>query len=311
MTHQRLPRFLVLTLHCGENEIEACKDSVARQHAVSVDQIVFSDLGNIEAHHRLYNEIMTRAGEFDFFLKLDADMVFSRDTALSEVAQYFAARPRLDHLAVDVNDHFTGRCMPSVHTFSPSVKWNLSTNQALFVDPFPQIPGKRSTRPTDIAPFVEHAPNPHPFQAFHFGVHRALKSVQRNKFFKSVDRMKEQIGVLNDLEMHYNATERETLGLALLGATMVLRGEIHEASGDKESATVRAGFETVARMSAQDIRRDVTASAAWRHREYGRLLNIGQRRQSVEPFVSPVTRWLRSSGVDLKKLHGMLIRGTK
>lgn len=311
MTDQRLPRFLVLTLHCGENEIDDCKASVARQNAVSAEQVVFSNLGNIEAHRTLYQEIMTRAGEFDFFLKLDADMVLSHDSALAEVAQYFAAHPGLDHLAVEVNDHFTGSRMASVHTFSPRVTWPLSANQTLFVDPSPQIPGTRAVHPADIAPFVEHAPNPHPFQAFHFGVHRALKIVQRNQFFKSVFRMKAQIDVLSDLERHYDATGRETLGIALMGATMVLRGEIHQDSGDKDSATVRAGFETVARMSAQDIRRDITASAGWRHREYGRLLSIGQRRQSVQPLVSPVVRRLRSSGVDLRKLHGLLIRGAK
>ena len=311
MTHQRLPRFLVLTLHCGENEIYDCKASVARQHAVSVEHVVFSELGNIEAHHRLYQEIMTRASEFDFFLKLDADMVISRDTALSEVSWYLAAHPELDHFAVDVKDHFTGSCMPSVHTFSPRVKWHLSANQTLFVDPSPQIPGKRVLRSTDIAPFVEHAPNPHPFQAFHFGVHRALKSVQPNQFFKSVDRMKEQIDVLNDLERHYNATGRETLGLALMGATMVLRGEIHQASGDKASTTVQAGFETVSRMTAENIRREIAASAGWRQQVYSRMLKTGQRWQSVRPFVTPVTRRLRTSLVELKKLHGMLMRSAK
>lgn len=264
MASPKQPRFLVLTLFSGENEFDACQASVAAQTDVEAEQITFKGLGNVEAHHRLYCEIMARSSEFDLFLKLDADMVLSRPTALSEIAAYFAARPDLDHLETEVNDHFTGTKIFGVHVFSPRVTWQVDTHNPLFVDPAPNCPGSRARQPKEIEIFVEHAPDPGRYQAFHFGFHRALKAFQFDLENRSVQRMSTHLSVLQGLERRYAKTGRASLGISVLAADMVMTGRLHGKTGDKSDASVETAFEQVSDLSPTEIRRRVQRGRAKR-----------------------------------------------
>lgn len=251
------PKFLVLTLYSGENEFDACQKSVADQLHVDVEQVAFKGLGNLEAHRRLYSEIMARAPEFDLFLKLDADMVLSRNTALYEIAEFFAARPELDHLETEVNDHFTGAKIFGVHVFSPRVTWQIDTHDPLFVDPEPTCPGSRARSPSELDIFVEHAPDPGPYQAFHFGFHRALKAFQFNVEHRSLSRMEAQLAILQDLERHYETTKRASLGLSIIAADMVMNGRLNGETGDKSDTSVETAFEKVSQLTPSEVHKQV------------------------------------------------------
>lgn len=244
----KVAKILVLTLYSGENEFDLCKASVSEQKDVSVEHVTFENLPNAEAHRRLYSEIMARASDFDLFVKLDADMVISRPTALSEISTYFASRPTLDHLVVEVNDHFSGKRIAGVHTFSPRVRWNLEKGDALFVDPRPRCRGTRANFPPEIPVFVDHAPKPSRYQAFHFGFHRALKALQRERQGQRPLQAIYQIDVLRDVDRHYRRSGRDVLAYAVIGARMVWSGELSGHSGDKKDPDVERAFDRLAAL---------------------------------------------------------------
>jgi hypothetical protein len=247
------PRILVLTLNSGENEFESCRASVSAQTGVTVDQVVYAGLGNREGHKAIYSEIMRRARDFDLFVKLDADMVLNRPTALRDVHRYFRNHPGLDHLCALVNDHFTGRPIPGVHAFSPRVRWDIRAIDDLFVDPDPNHPGTGIFNPPDLPIFVEHAPNPGRFQAFHFGYHRALKAFQRGQANPSLNQKVYQLGILNNLELQFRGTRRPELAFAVVGADLVARGQLGGESGDKTSRDVEAAFARLASLDDATI----------------------------------------------------------
>ena len=108
-------KFLVLTLYCGEGEFEDCKSSVQKQKGVDVEQVIFSNMGNVEAHEALYRRIMEERDKFDLFIKLDADMVLARDTALDEIAGYFRREIELDYLVLPVFDWPSRQQVQGIH----------------------------------------------------------------------------------------------------------------------------------------------------------------------------------------------------
>jgi len=172
-----LPRILVLTLFCGEAEYERCKLSVSQQEGVSTEHVCFEWLPNLEAHEALYRTILSRAGEFDAFLKLDADMVLVHERALLEAWQIFVDVPDTDHLSIPVYDHPSGSYLMGFHLFSPRVSWSFPLDP-LFPDSNPNVPGFERIDFGIQRRLIDHMPSPSKEQAFALGVHRASKIVQ-------------------------------------------------------------------------------------------------------------------------------------
>lgn len=182
------PRVLVLTLYCGEAEYERCKASVSRQEGIATEHICFEWLPNLEAHERVYRTIMERAGEFDAFLKLDADMVLVQEHALREIYGIFKQGSGVDHLSMPVYDIPSASYLMGFHMFSPRVSWSFPLDP-LFPDANPDLPGSRRIDPDLRRRLVDHMSGPSVEQAFALGVHRASKIVQvgRKKDIKPAD----------------------------------------------------------------------------------------------------------------------------
>ena len=81
--------------------------SIKNQSHSSVDQVVFRDLPNKEAHDTLYKHIMDNSHKYDVVMKLDADMVLNRTSALTDALQLFQRDPELDHALLAVHDWYT------------------------------------------------------------------------------------------------------------------------------------------------------------------------------------------------------------
>jgi len=269
-----LPRFLVLTLYSGENELDACRDSVAAQTGVDATHEVFSGYSNIDAHRALYRKIMDHVLDYDLFLKLDADMVLKRPTALREVAKYFDQRPDLDQMVAMVDDHYTGSRIYGVHTFSPRVRWNLDLPDKLFVDPDPEYDGKLIRNPPEIPVFVDHAPDPSAYQAFHFGYHRMLKALQPGRKHKSGVHAQYQISVLQRVENQYYETGSGKLGLTVLAADLVRKGQLFGQTGDKRDSEVENAFEKAKGLGEQEVRRIISKSRLTRRIAYWWLVKV-------------------------------------
>ena len=214
------PKILIGTLYSGENELEECIESVKMQHFSNWEHKIFRNLPNRIAHHILYNEFMKMAYEFDLFLKLDADMVLIGQDALDKIIELFNRYEELDNAELVVDDWFTNSHIWGVHIFSNRAKWPARDN--LFPDKDPIIPGEKRIFTEYPAPLVKHCPNPSPFQAYHFGLHRALKAIDGFD-----DR---QMSTILKVWDHFNAKRDKRLGFVVLGAEHVMTNKLKQSN---------------------------------------------------------------------------------
>lgn len=183
------------TLFVGENEIEACKQSVKDQTCSNITHEIFNYLPNKEAHDTLYARFMKLSSEYDYFIKLDADMVFVRNTIVEEMLEIFENNTNLDQAIFTVRDWYSDSNIIGMHMFSNRVCWKID-KESLFVDTDPYILGEKMIISDGIAPVAFHSPNPSLEEAFIFGFHRALKITQRGRLMKNTKRARVQMDLL-------------------------------------------------------------------------------------------------------------------
>lgn len=246
-------RVLIGTLYCGENEFQAHKRSIEWQTFSNWEHIVFENLPNKVAHDRLYRTFTERSSEYDIFVKLDADMVFSRKSSLSELVSLFQSEPDLDHAILAVHDWASDSLILGLHVFSNRVYWERSAEQ-LFVDHSPNVPGKRLVTYSAPAPVADHGPDPSPFQGFHFGVHRALKVVQNDRSDFRLFRSRMQWKLLTNVWMRFVNTQDRRLGLIIQGADCVVQGGVARREYDYTNTSLLERFEaTYAALSPEEL----------------------------------------------------------
>lgn len=169
------PRIFVGTLACGEAEFAECCAAIRGQAEVSVTHHVIEHLSELEAHNALWRAWDDAKNEHDLFVKIDADTVLARETALSEIAALFAD-PDVTGAQILLHDYFTDRLIAGLNAFSHAVVFRDGKDR-LFADRVDT--GHRKHLKGDVvrhlAPIAWHCRAPHPRQAFHFGLHRALK----------------------------------------------------------------------------------------------------------------------------------------
>lgn len=208
---------MIVTLYSGEQELASSTRSLEEQTFTNWHRQILRDLPNIEAHRRLYDLIMESRREFDLFVKLDADMVFERRTALSEIVEVFQRTRELDHAIFSVSDWASKQAIMGLHAYSNRVQW-LSSAETLFVDPRPNVPGQWQFVWQAPAPVAKHMPDPSVSQAYVFGYHRALKVVQRGRFLKDVDQAEMQLNLLRAVWRAYESSRDPRRALVLFGA---------------------------------------------------------------------------------------------
>ena len=219
-------KILIGTLHCGENEYEACCDSIRRQTHTDWDHFTVSHRPNKEAHDELYSKFMDRSDEFDLLMKIDADMVLCRDDFFTSVIRWMASHPGKDALQVLVLDYFSDRLIGGLNAFRSGVRWQRN-EESVFVDDCPVPNEKRHTDSRLLAPAAYHCPNPSPFQSFHFGMHKGVKLIEsmrqgeaRFQFFGN------HLENIERTFQNYTRTKIPLLGLACVGAELAIQGEL-------------------------------------------------------------------------------------
>lgn len=261
------PRVLVGTLYCGENEFDALKASLQEQTYPHWDHVVYKNLPNKEAHDRLYRTFMEQQDDFDLFLKLDADMVFRSDEGLRQIVRIFGENPDLDHLTLAVRDWYSDSLIEGLHTFSSNVSWS-AIDDDRFVDPSPEVPRRHFKLWDDPAPVVDHSPDPFPFQAFRFGVHRALKVIQPERWRMRYMQTRGQWSLLERCWEHFQSMRDRRLGLAILGADLTIQGQLEPRHYDESGESLRKIFQQYEDISAEDLYSQL--STGWRSKRQRR-----------------------------------------
>jgi hypothetical protein len=249
-------RFLVGVLHSGEPQYSRCIEAIRKQTDVEFEIETIADLPNKIAHDRLYSTFMSRSSDFDFMVKVDADMVILRATLFDELASVFDSRPNLMMVTVPVRDYFTDQPIIGLHAYRNSVRWP-ANDEAVFVDDPPVPIGRREEFP-DLGPAADHCPDPSHFQSFYFGVHKGLK------VRAALDDLPRREG---QLAHHWNNIERvwqhsirsrdPCLLVAALGGELAIAGEFESGDLDRDSDHLRSFARSLEGMSREDLVRRV------------------------------------------------------
>ena len=240
------PKILIVTLYSGENELEECIQSIKAQRYTNWENKIFKNLPKREAHNSLYGEFMKRSNEYDLFLKLDADMVLIGNDAFDKIIDLFKNYDELDNAELAVYDWFTDTHIWGVHIFSNRAKWPPRDGH-LFTDKDPIIPGIKKTFEKDPAPLVKHCPNPSPFQAYHFGLHRA---------FKAIDGFSEsQFQLLIKVWDNFLKKRDKRLGFVILGAEHVMVNKLKQSHINYTQSSTYEFFEQYKNMSSEELYR--------------------------------------------------------
>jgi hypothetical protein len=237
-------RILVGMLATDENEREQAIAALRAQTHPDYEFFLIENQPNKAAHEALYSRFMAAAARFDVFLKLDADMVLTRDTALAEVAGYFAANPDVGLLTFELIDWYSDTLIPGMVITRNTARWPVHDDQ-LLVDSSVSVTGRHVTVSDRRAALAVHSPDPSPLQAFRFGVHRAMKAIQddRPPERREAWKAQNQWDILNATWANFVARRDARLGLAVAGAEMVLRDGSASAGRNYTGPRVRDRFE--------------------------------------------------------------------
>lgn len=209
-------KILVGILYCIENEYPDALWALQQQTYTHFDYFQIEKLSNKEAHDALYQTFMSNASHYGLFLKLDADMVLSRKDFLDQVANVVRQQQTIDDLVIGVHDFFTDRIICGLHVYSNRVVWQ-KNEERVFTDMVDD--SRRRVQDMDVlAPAAWHSPNPSHFQAFHFGVHKAVKFWQIGAL--NVNHYGRKIHFDNIIYLYQQWIKRKDsrLGIAVIGA---------------------------------------------------------------------------------------------
>lgn len=218
-----MKNLLVLTLSSGEQDRPLVLRSLEIQTFRSFTHLEISGLGNHEAHTRLYETIQAKRNEYDYFLKLDADMVFRSDRGLAQMISEMSAVENCDHATWHVLDFLSETKIWGIHMFSNRARWAMPL-PALFVDPIPSIPGRRMAFPVTHESHILHAAFPSKKQAFQFGVHRGTKCFAQGSKTHCWAQRYFQYNLLSAVWEMFLRTKDTVRGMAMMGAERARTG---------------------------------------------------------------------------------------
>jgi hypothetical protein len=254
-------KILVGLVSCIENELEECVKSIKNQTHKAWELFTIENKTKKEAHDKLYSTFMERAGEFDLFIKVDADMVLARPTLFQEIVDEMKQKPAFDHFQIGVWDFFTDRLIFAFHVYRSTVKWNIR-NEQYFTDSIHQKTNCAIYMDLNgpLAPAAWHSPNPSPFQAFHFGIHKAIKVIQAERAQKRFDMSKSHLKNIMLLWKNYQKKKDERLGYALHGVFWALNTRVNHEVANYSNKKAKNIFQQLEKMDSMTRRRSLLSN---------------------------------------------------
>ena len=193
-------------MYCGEGDLPECLEAVLSQKGVSAKQVIIRNMAEKAAHNALWAAWREARPGHDMFVKVDADTVLAHDEVLLELWKTMESDPRVTGIQAPLLDYFTAGYINGLNCFSPKVTFR-DTADELFCDRQVDVGHDvviRSEKVCDrLRPAGHHCYRATDAQAFHFGLHRALKG---------------QVGTIAQVRAAYKREGGRARALALLGA---------------------------------------------------------------------------------------------
>lgn len=189
------PRIFVGTMYTQEGDFLECLRRIQEQEGVIVSHFIVSGLKEKEAHNALWHAWRGQQKTHDLFVKVDADTVLSTPQTLAQIWELFATNPRLTGVQAPLHDYMTDSFINGLNCFSPRVIFN-DTQDELYcdrqVDTNHDVTLRDTQLPEHLRPAGLHCHYASPKQAFHYGLHRALKG--QHQIIKRVEAAYESHG---------------------------------------------------------------------------------------------------------------------
>lgn len=168
--------FYIGTLFNEEAELDEHTKAINSQVGVNFTHHVIRNLTEHRAHQQLYKDWELNSKNFDLFVKIDADTVLNRETALLEIAGLFSD-PLVSGVQIRLFDYFSNSLIPGLNAFSPRVKFKKRTKR-LFPDvaDYNHLKVLKINETKSMEPIGFHCLKPNRRQAFYYGFHRMLKN---------------------------------------------------------------------------------------------------------------------------------------
>lgn len=206
--NEPLPRVFVGTMYTQEGEFLGCLKQIQAQKGVVVSHVIIANMREKEAHNALWHAWRHQGPSHDLFVKVDADTVLASPNTLAQIWEQFKANPRVTGLQAPLHDYMTDSLINGLNAFSTRVVFN-DTQDELYcdrqVDTNHDVVLREKDLPPSLIPAGFHCWNPTDEQAFHFGVHRALKG---------------QKATIDKVRAAWNRDHDRARAFALLGAWM-------------------------------------------------------------------------------------------
>ena len=164
-------------LYSGENEFDACIESIESQDYADFEYFVFKGLAKKEAHDAL-NKDFSESG-FDLLIHVGADTVLIGNEVFSNIVDRFKQNPWMQHFEIALHDFFSDQLIWGLNTYH-NIKWE-KTDEQVFTDFIPVKKGCKVGDIDDLAPAAFHCPDPGSFQSFHYGAHKAMKIMEAHR----------------------------------------------------------------------------------------------------------------------------------
>jgi hypothetical protein len=167
-------RLLILTLHVDEPQLslQSAQISALKVNKVyHIKHIVISGMRAGSAMRQLYQEIREHSN-FDYFIKLDADMTFRDLNSLGDLIDK-AVTSQKNRYTISVFDHATRLNIFGLHVVKvKAIKDTVLITDLKRDDWIAEIDGTSVILRT---PLIDHCKTPSDFQLFCFGYNRGLK----------------------------------------------------------------------------------------------------------------------------------------
>lgn len=199
----------------GEGDFCKSLERVHDQTDVTITHFIVAGLNELEAHNALWSAWRENQSSHDLFVKVDADTVLRSSTTLAEIWAEFAQNPRITGIQAPLHDYMTDSLINGLNCFSKHVVFNQSKDDLFCdrnIDTGHDIVLRQDDLPDSLKPAGFHCHLSNERQAFHYGLHRALKN-------QDATIAKVRAAFMSDFDL--------IRGFALIGAKMAYRFAKH------------------------------------------------------------------------------------